>query len=242
MAKKLHFRPLQFMPWIGLLFFLCSFLAVKTSFQSPSAVLQQHYKTIGDPVLVTLRTACIKGRYVSLTQAPITFVAYLQYPDKIKIEWRQGNTRWNDTYNSGEAWTRQNGVSTHLSNKEIFDLLWMLRSTSPIRNLDPGNIKVSQTSVYSQAFWQVTSRTDSSHVEFLLNKSGYEIALERIYNTRDEKNAAQEIKYVRYMDLGGVRVPAVFVMQTEEGTADLIYDEVLLGYPIPEKTFDSPFN
>lgn len=200
-------------------------------------LFQRHYQHIGETVLLQLQTACIKGRFVPLTQEPTTFVAYLKFPDKIRIEWAQGRVRWTDTYVAGMAYSRQNGETVRLSDQESYDLQWMLRSTSPLRGYQGGNGTVGEERWNTKDYYKFVHRTDSSHVEFLLDKTSYEIVLERILSTKKPDAEAQEIKYLRYMDLGGVRVPAVFVLQTEEGDADLIYDEVLLGYPLTDDFF-----
>lgn len=202
-----------------------------------SQVIESHFQTIGEHNLTQLQTACIKGRFVPLTREPTTFVAYLKFPDKIKIEWTQGRTRWTDVYSDGRAYSRQGGVITELEGQESFDLLWMLRSTSPLRNARSDGAKISQEKWSNREYFRVEQGSEASRVEFLIDKTTKEIVLERIISVSDKGQALQEIKYLRYMDLGGVKVPAVFIMETEEGSADLIYDEVLLGYPLTDEFF-----
>lgn len=216
-------------------------LIVSCSFdvKGQSQVLGKHFDMIGEEYLLQLRTACIKGRYVPLTMEPVSFVAYLKFPDKIKIEWTQGRLKWTDTFADGRAFSRQGGVTTELEGKESFDLLWMLRSTSPLRKQDEDTFTTTTEKWNNREYYKLSKQGTESQLEFLLDKGSYEIVLERIINaSRSSKKDIQEIKYLRYMDLGGVKVPAVFILQTEEGDADLIYDEVLLGYPLNDSFFN----
>jgi hypothetical protein len=235
--KKFIFRGSIPTPVVVFLLVLLLVLGRTFGLTAQSQLIENHFKTIGEHNLLQLQTACIKGRFVPLTREPTTFVAYLKFPDKIKIEWTQGRTRWTDVYANGKAYSRQGGVTTELQGQESFDLLWMLRSTSPLRNARSDGAKVSQEKWNSREYFKVEQGSDASRVEFLIDKTTNEIVLERIISVSDKGQALQEIKYLRYMDLGGVKVPAVFIMETEEGSADLIYDEVLLGYPLTDDFF-----
>jgi hypothetical protein len=220
-------------------FVLTLVFLVQTTLFAQNQVVEKHFGMIGEVSLQQLRTACIKGRYVPLTMEPVTFVAYLKFPDKIKIEWTQGRVKWTDTYANGRAVSRLGGVTTELEGKESFDLLWMLRSTSPLREAGNGQFSLSAEKWNNREFYKLATGTEESQLEFLVDKGTYEIVLERIISvSKSSKKDVQEIKYLRYMDLGGVKVPAVFVMDTEEGSADLIYDEVLLGYPLNDSFFN----
>lgn len=224
-------------PGAGFLFTLLLIAGGVFGSYAQSQLIESHFKAIGEQYLRQLQTACIKGRFVPLTREPTTFVAYLKFPDKVKIEWTQGRVRWTDFYVNSKAYTRRGGVTTELEGQESFDLLWMLRSTSPLRNAHSDGAKLSQEKWNNREYFKVEQRSEGTRVEFLIDKTTREIVLERIISVSDKGQALQEIKYLRYMDLGGVKVPAVFIMETEEGSADLIYDEVLLGYPLTDDFF-----
>ncbi len=219
--------------------YLIPLLLVTNLLYGQNRPLDKHFEMIGDNQLQQLRTASIVGRYVSQTREPASFVAYIKYPDKIRINWTQGRVRWTDIYKEGKAITIQDGIVTELSGPESFDLLWMLRATSPLRHVDGTIVDATNEKWNSKEYYKFGISSDESSLEFLLDKTSYEIVLERIINisAKGKKGDVQEIKYLKYMDLGGVKVPALFILDTEEGSADLIFDEVLLGYPVNDSVF-----
>lgn len=201
-------------------------------------LLQEYYSAVGKEQYERIPSIYVKGRLVPASGPEVYFKSYVKSPDQLRVEWANGGNRWIEIYNKGMGW-RKNGEEVNpLNGQALFNLALLAKYTSPLRGLAPETLTAGEIKVDEEYFDALELQLENEKIEFLFDNETHLLAFQRISVSEDSELIPMEIQYQKYRDLGGIKIAFAYKIRTNTTTSELLFDELVLGYPAPSSFFD----
>lgn len=204
------------------------------------ALLQEYYRAVGKEQYERIPSIYVKGRLIPASGPEVYFKSYVKSPDQLRIEWAEGGNRWIEIYNYGKGWSKNGEEVNPLNGQALFSLALLAKYTSPLRDLVPEKLTAGEIKVDEEYFDALELQLENEKVEFLFDKETHLLAFQRISVSENSELIPMEIQYQKYRDLGGIKIAFAYKIRTNASTSELLFDELVLGYPAPASLFDPP--
>ena len=203
-------------------------------------LLQEYYRAIGKEQYERIPSIYIKGRLIPASGPEVYFKSYVKSPDQLRMEWAEGGKRWIEIYNKGKGWSESGEEVNSLDGQALFNLALLAKYTAPLRGLAPGKLTAGEITVDEKPFDALVLQLKNEKIEYLFDKKTHLLAFQRISVSENSELIPMEIQYQKYRDLGGIKIAFVYKIKTNTTTSELLFDELVLGYPAPASLFDPP--
>ncbi|MBV6645946.1 MAG: hypothetical protein KI790_10880 [Cyclobacteriaceae bacterium] len=225
--------------WIAV---CCHLLATPSIAQSRKHILEEHHKAHTQAFWDQTRSAEIKGAWVG-PQGYLKMTLWAKKPNKIAVFGHWQKKRFVTAYDGQRAWTiapwtgyEKSQLMTRTEEivvKSIFDF------GSPIVDSPEleykGKIHIDEVHCY----WFTETKFNQEWEYFVevRNHLLYKVSLKEYYG-QDVLNMSKTFDL--YRDFGGVILPSVVEIRSNESEAEFTFDEVILGLGMPSTSFQRP--
>ena len=223
-----------------LLFFLPLFSASFLQIMPVEEILHEYFLTVGKEQYERIPSIYIKGRLIPASGPEVYFKSYVKNPHQLHIEWAEGGKRWTEIYNKGSGWSKNGEVVNTLNGQALFNLALWAKYTFPLQGLPPENFTAGEITVDDENFDALELPLANEKIEYLFDKKTHLLVYQRISVSENSELIPMEIQYQKYRDLGGIKIAFTYKIRTNTTTSELLFDELVLGYPAPASLFDPP--
>lgn len=208
------------------------------------SLLKKHYEVIGDQALKAIPGVLVKGRLLLSSGDDRYFKMYIKGHERIRVEWSHAGVDWVEIYKEGQAWSNRNGRVDQLGGQDVYNLLWLSKFTSPLRDVRKQEVLLTESQIEGDSFYNLSVSGANSKTEYLIDKESYLLIYQRLSVREGSELIPQEIGYEKFKDAGGGKLATVFIIKTNDGTGEevqeMIFDDLVLGYPVPLSLFQMP--
>ncbi len=221
------------------------------------ALIQSAIKALGGDTYLGVRTLVTRGQYTpyekGVSVTPTSFVYYMAYPDRERIEFGKGDSKFVQTNSSVANWiyeARQKMIRDQTEEQVRrsqqgmrFDLDNLLRAGW--RQSDAKLVFIGRREPWPKTFSEAVRIDFSDGASITLHfDTRTKLPLMSEYKIVEEKGAiTQQARYFRWAEYGGIMYPTIqdFYREGVQSTR-VTFDDVRFNEQIPEKLFTKPAN
>jgi hypothetical protein len=221
------------------------------------ALIQSAIKALGGDKYLGVRTIVSRGQYTPYDKGmplnPMGFVYYMAYPDRERIEFGKGDSKFvqsnspeaNWVYEARQKMIRdQTEEQVRRSQQSMrFDLDNMLRNGW--KQNDAKLVFIGRREPWTKTFSEAVRIDFSDGASITLHfDTRTKLPLMSEYKIVEEKGTvAQQARYFRWVDYDGIMYPSIQDFYREgQQSARAIFDDVRFNEQIPERLFTKPAN
>ncbi len=223
----------------------CVLLVLWSSFfyeQEAGAVLQKHFEAIGEQTLKQIQGVHATGRLQRSAGSDLYFKMYVKGNDRVRVEWSDGARRWVEVYSNGSGWSNKAGQVSPLLGQDLYNLGWLAKFMSPLRGIDPQQVRLGESTVDGEQFYNLQIDGGNSKIEYLVDKTSFLLAYQRLSVAGASDLVPQQVSYEKFKGVADARVATIFLIKTNDGTGEIvremIFDDLVFGYPVPDSLFE----
>lgn len=224
----------------GALLLIASLVMSQTPPGKVEELLSGHFEAIGEEKLSAIPSVFVKGRLSTPSGGDVYFKLYCKRQEQLRVEWAQGSERWVEILDGKTAWQIRNGAATELSVQDLYKLKRLSKVASPLRGFSAAELLPAEEKVEGKSFFKLIKHKESEKIEYLLDKESHLLAYERMSVKNGSKLKPLEIAYHNYRDFGGIKLATLYILNDGYTKQELVFDEIVLGYPAPATLFQRP--
>jgi hypothetical protein len=221
------------------------------------ALIQSAIKALGGEKYLGVRTIVTRGQYTPYDKGmpanPMGFVYYMAYPDRERIEFGKGDSKFIQANSSVANWVyeaRQKMIrdqteeQVRRSQQSMrFDLDNLLRAGW--KQNDAKLVFIGRREPWTKTFSEALRIDFSDGASVTLHfDTRTKLPLMSEYKIIEEKGAvAQQARYFRWVDYNGIMYPSIQDFYREgQQSARATFDDVRFNEQVPETLFAKPSN
>lgn len=221
------------------------------------ALIQAAVKALGGDAYLGVRTLVARGQYTpydkGVSVTPSSFVYYMAYPDRERIEFGKGDSKFVQANSSAANWVyeaRQKMIRDQTEEQVRrsqqgmrYDLDNLLRSGW--KQSDAKLVFLGRREPWTKTFSEAVRIEFSDGASVTLHfDNRTKLPLMTEYKVVEEKGpVTQQARYFRWVDYGGIMYPTVQDLYREaQQSARVTFDDVRFNEQVPERLFTKPAN